>query len=205
MESAVRTRLGKLPSTLLKLYEESYAQNIESCVEEEKVISKNAFKMLLCLQEPLRTEDFLLALRLCGGGDISLSGEDLVDLCSDFVVSDTELNVFRFSHLSVREFLEAKDEYRPDKTHALAVEGCLRYLSTSVVTKRDATGPAMLSFADPTSRIMCDGFDQAIASAFWKCDACNQDDLDLFERCYERGIICNKKDHLGKLSRERGT
>lgn len=74
-------------------------------------------------------------LALCSCEDAELSAEDLVDLCSNFVVLDTALDVFRFAHLSVREFLEIKDDYEPDRNHAVIAKLCLKYLSTSTVTK----------------------------------------------------------------------
>ena len=62
-----------------------------------------------------------------------MSAEDLLDLCSSFVVRDTGLDIFRFAHLSVREFLETKSDYEPDMNHALVAELCLRCLSTITV------------------------------------------------------------------------
>ena len=74
-------------------------------------------------------------LALCSCEDADLSAEDLIDLCSGFVVLDIALDIFRFAHLSVREFLETKDDYEPSKNHALIAKLCLKYLSTSTVTQ----------------------------------------------------------------------
>lgn len=40
-----------------------------------------------------------------------LSNDDLFDLYANFVVLDSEIDVFRFAHLSVWEFLETKGGY----------------------------------------------------------------------------------------------
>lgn len=82
----------------------------------------------MCLREPLTTRDFLLALEFCGEERASLSVEAVLDLCANFVVLDTELDVFRFAHLSVREFLEKKEGFDAASNHAVAAECCLRYL-----------------------------------------------------------------------------
>lgn len=83
-EPAVRNRLRQLPKKLLHLYNETYSQSVESRAEEEQTLTKNALRMLLCLQTPLRTGDFMLAL--CSCEDAGLSAEDLVDLCSSFII-----------------------------------------------------------------------------------------------------------------------
>ena len=132
-EPAVKSRLRELPTTLLHLYNETYSQNVESRAEEEQNLTKDALRLLLCLQTPLRTGDFMLAL--CSCEDAELSAEDLIDLCSNFVVLDTALDVFRFAHLSVREFLEIKADYEPDRNHAVIAKLCLKYLSAGTVTK----------------------------------------------------------------------
>lgn len=131
---AVKSRLRQLPTTLLDLYDEVYSRSIVSHAEEEQSLTKDAFRLLLCMQIPLRTSDFMLAL--CSCEDAELSADDLVDLCSSFVVYDAALDVFRFAHLSVREFLETKDDYEPDKNHAVIAKLCLKYLSNSSVTQR---------------------------------------------------------------------
>ena len=82
----------------------------------------------MCLREPLKTKSFLLALEYYGEESTSITTEVLLDLCANFVVLDTELDVFRFAHLSVREFLERKKEFDAASWHAVAAECCLRYL-----------------------------------------------------------------------------
>ena len=82
----------------------------------------------MCQQEPLNTEDLLLALQFCRKGRTPISREVLLNLCANFVILDIELDVFRFAHLSVREFLEKKEEFDAASNHAVAAECCLGYL-----------------------------------------------------------------------------
>lgn len=64
---------------------------------------------------------------------ISVPSKELVlEICSNFIVFDAQLDTFRFAHLSVREFLEKRPEYNNSTTSALAAEICLwTILSTS--------------------------------------------------------------------------
>lgn len=134
--AAIRTRLGELPKDLRETYDETYNLRLISDVEEQSSIAENAFKLLLCLQTPLGHRDFLHALSFCGDDQVNLCSEELLDLCCNFLVLDTELDVFRFAHLSVREYLETRTEYTSESSHALAAQFCLRYLCTS-----NASGP----------------------------------------------------------------
>ena len=61
---------------------------------------------------------------------MSISPDDLLELCFNFVVHDAGLNVFRFSHLSVREYLESTEYYQLGSCHAFAAEYCLRTLTS---------------------------------------------------------------------------
>ena len=95
---------------------------------EEKLITEAAFKLLMCQQEQLDTENFLVALQFCRKERTPISSETLLDLCANFVILDSELDVLRFAHLSVREFLEKKEGFDAASNHAIAAECCLRYL-----------------------------------------------------------------------------
>ena len=131
--AAIRKRLGELPKDLRETYDETYNLRIKH-VEEQCSIVEISFKLLLSLQTPLRHEEFLQALSFCGDDKIDLSAEELLDLSCGFLVLDTELDVFRFAHLSVREYLDTRSEYSPESSHALAAQFCLRYLCTSITS-----------------------------------------------------------------------
>ena len=129
--AAIWKRLGELPAGLREAYNDTYEMKLESYVEEQRLITKSAFMLLLSLHESLEQKDFLHALSFCSDDRITVSAEDLLDLCFGFLVLDSEQNVYRFAHLSVREFLETKSDYSPESSHALAAQFCLRYLCTS--------------------------------------------------------------------------
>ena len=123
-------RLGELPKDLRDIYDDIYRVKIEG-VEEQGSIAKNAFNLLLSLQTPLKHEEFLQALSFCGDDKTDVSAEDLLDFGCNFLVLDAELDVFRFAHLSVREYLDTRSEYGPECSYALAAQFCLRHLCTS--------------------------------------------------------------------------
>lgn len=131
MPATVWKRLGELPTSLCETYEEIYELRLKSCVEEEKWIAKSAFKLLLSLQTPLSYKEFIHALSFCSDDRNTISTEDLLDLCFGFLVLDIGQNVYRFAHLSVREYLGTNPEYSSENCHALAAQLCLRYLCTS--------------------------------------------------------------------------
>ena len=95
---------------------------------EEKLITEAAFKLLMCQQEQLDTENFLVALQFCRKERTPISSETLLDLCANFVILDSELDVFRFAHLSVREFLEKKEGFDAASNNAITAESCFRFL-----------------------------------------------------------------------------
>ena len=131
MASLVERRLGKLPQDLWKIYHETYAERFDEYHEEEAAIAQSALRWLICSQLPLDTETFL-ALASSSAYQrptVSVSRDDLLDLCFNLVVHDAELNIFRFSHLSVREYLESTEHYDLRRCHAFAAEYCLRILT----------------------------------------------------------------------------
>ena len=136
LPSLVKQRLGRLPPNLQKIYDENYSQKLDSYQKEERQIVQNAFRFLLCAQEKLSTGGLLKALSFLDPKNPPLSPGLLLDLCFNFIDVDSELDVFRFVHLSVREYLESKDGYERTSNHALAAECCLRFLSSDEIVKR---------------------------------------------------------------------
>lgn len=135
LPSLVKKRLGMLPPNLRKIYDENYSQKLESYQEEERRIVENAFQFLLCARDKLHTRGLLKALSLLDPENPPLSQDSFLDLCFNFVDVDYQLDVFRFAHLSVREYLEARNMYERTSNHALAAQCCIRLLSSEEVVK----------------------------------------------------------------------
>ena len=122
----VRQRLGRMPPKLEQLYEELYEKALnESQGEVGRSIISNTLKWLLCAQRPMKSSEFCTAVVWKSVPAEELTKEKVLDLCHSFVVFDDSLDVFRFAHLSVREFLEKQAEYMAISCHLFAAETCL--------------------------------------------------------------------------------
>jgi ankyrin repeat protein len=155
LETSIRDRLGKLPTDLRKLYQESLDQKFMLYEELEKSLTEVTLRLLQCLQKSLPTNDFVLALSCSVDRQVQLSAENVLDLCSDFLIIDAELDVFRFAHLSVREFLEDLEGYDSERNNALTAQCCLRYLSTSTVLDMTTMLPTRKDFLNDFHEYAC--------------------------------------------------
>ena len=128
--------LGQLPNRLSGLYDIIYTQ-IDQTETYGRHVAIKTLTWLLCAQRLLRAEELLAAVHAVHAGASSDSDEDddsgeegspendVLRLCRNLVVMDSEQRTFRFAHQSVREYLLGKSEYTIMKQHALATERCL--------------------------------------------------------------------------------
>ena len=85
---------------------------------------------LLFCQKPLLTSAFVQAVSFTLEDRPVLSTTLILDLCFNLVVVDKSLDVFRFAHLSVQEYLQSKKIYNAALAHSRLLSGCLNYLSS---------------------------------------------------------------------------
>jgi len=126
LDEDIRGRLGKLPPKLEQLYLEVYNELSSHEGDAGRTIIDSTLKWLLCSQRMLHTSEFLMAVAV--NLDIAFEGitiDHILDLCHNFVLYDEELDVFRFAHLSVREFLEKRPAFDQIPCNLLAAESCL--------------------------------------------------------------------------------
>jgi len=104
--------LETLPETLTKAYDEIYKR---ICAQKGTFprLALNAFRWLQCSYEPLRTETLLDAItaEIDDSGTFShytIQPNDLLKACQNLLIMDEALNVFRFAHLSVDEYMQRK-------------------------------------------------------------------------------------------------
>jgi len=105
--------------------------------------AKMALRWVMCAVRPLSPEEWAHAAWLSSTfihAGASVAGIDdvpdikppvLQKLCHTFVSIDNQLNVVRFAHLSVREYLETKTDFMERLPDYMASETCLAYLSRS--------------------------------------------------------------------------
>ena len=131
-----KARLGQLPAKLSGLYQIIYDQ-IDETETYGRDVAIKTLKWLLCAQRLLSIEELLAAVYVVGidsasdsdsGDESEQAGypeNDILRLCRNFVVLDSEQKTFRFAHQSVRDNLLGMSEYSSVEQHALAIERCL--------------------------------------------------------------------------------
>ena len=129
LPSFVYERLGRLPLKLATSYDELCLRKSEHYEDAEKRIIDVVFCWLLAARSRLTTAQFVDAISVAVGRDAGVSREAILDLCFNLVIIDKALDVFRFAHLSVQEYIESKSKYEISQAHATVAIGCLSYLS----------------------------------------------------------------------------
>ena len=127
-EADVRNAMRTLPkNTLNDLYEEAFDRIPESGQFAQSYATQ-VFSMLLCAQEALSPEALLqvMAKTILQHGEM-MTLDKMIDICSDLIVLDSELNVLRFAHISFQEFLETRAEFTPHNVHKVAAATCLDF------------------------------------------------------------------------------
>ncbi|KAK1837982.1 ankyrin repeat protein, partial [Colletotrichum chrysophilum] len=128
-DMAVQERLGRLPKTLRDLYQEIFTDIEKYEAESDRRITQNALSWLLCGRKQLESAVFLEAITTSENGPTrSISRDHLLQLCRNLVTFDSTFDAFRFSHLSVREFIEELAAYTTPCANALVAEACLAHL-----------------------------------------------------------------------------
>lgn len=123
----VRSALGKLPKALASIYDKIHNEVLDvestSCLVAKKVLT-----WLLCAQRPLTTKELIVVTSSeLEAHDLQLTRTDVLNLCCNLVIWDAKFDVFRFAHLSVREYLENRMDYASSCLHRIAVKDCLKF------------------------------------------------------------------------------
>ncbi|KXH39537.1 hypothetical protein CSAL01_09704 [Colletotrichum salicis] len=114
--TSVKAKLEDLPETLTKAYDEIYDRYKPKSFE--LFMLQRAVRWVLCARQPFDSCTLLSAIRVenekMHGDDMkALDKSDLTEkmletVCRHLIVRDPDLNVWRFSHASVREYFEDK-------------------------------------------------------------------------------------------------
>ena len=132
----VERGLEALPDTLKGAYDEIYKRILDQNGSAPR-LAVGAFRWMQCSYEPLCSGTLLDAIRSEIGdqGEFSPSRKDaitvnnLLKACQNLLIFDKQLNVFRFAHLSVDEYLETR--LRKVDSHGEIAKVCLSLLCTS--------------------------------------------------------------------------
>ena len=116
-ESDIRARLGRLPKGLTSVYDE-IINSIKSQPDCNLNLAMQALQWMLVSQRPLKPAELVTAAELnpslipvgsASSHESALEVELLIQSCEGLLVLDITLDVVRFSHLSVQEYLEAQN------------------------------------------------------------------------------------------------
>ena len=136
----VRDNLKALSETLTDAYGEIYNRIREQKGSASR-LALNAFRWVQCSYEPLQSETLLdaVTIEIDGSGEFSrkctaVTATDLLKFCQNLLILDERLNVFRFAHLSVEEYLETQ-QLKVD-SHTETAKICLSLVCAS----RSSTG-----------------------------------------------------------------
>ncbi|KAF2802118.1 uncharacterized protein BDZ99DRAFT_402102, partial [Mytilinidion resinicola] len=100
----IEARLGRLPRSLEESYSEILEQ-IEASGEYAFKLAIFTFQWLLYARKPVAIADFALFATARSTHTAPFTSFEVLDVCQNLVVSN-DAGIFRFAHLSVREFLE---------------------------------------------------------------------------------------------------
>ena len=134
-QNDVQCGLEELPNALKDAYDEIYKRILAQNGSAPRLALK-AFRWIQCSYEPLCSETILDAIRVEIGGQgefscketITVNVSGLLKICQNLLIFDKHLNVFRFAHLSVDEYLETR--LCKDGSHSEIAKVCLSLLCT---------------------------------------------------------------------------
>ncbi|RFU24961.1 hypothetical protein B7463_g11382, partial [Scytalidium lignicola] len=112
-----------------QIYEETLSRILQSGVVARDVAIK-VFSWMLYMKEPLTPPALLTALTTSTKSSSALQLPELLDLCCNLVLLDTECNVVRFAHNSVQEYLSMQDLFTDTAAHRLLALACLEACSS---------------------------------------------------------------------------
>ncbi|KAF8417654.1 hypothetical protein EV426DRAFT_709670 [Tirmania nivea] len=143
-ESDIRARLGKLPKGLTGVYDE-IMNSIKSQPDCNVSLATHALMWMLVSERPLTPSELVAAAELHPSTSIAahkfhapsqqttLAVELLIHSCEGLLQLDKQLDVVRFSHLSVQEYLETGNEiWNIIDAQLLVSESCLWTLQSSL-------------------------------------------------------------------------
>ncbi|KAK9859184.1 isoform 2 of ankyrin repeat domain-containing protein 50 [Penicillium brevicompactum] len=124
-------RLDDLPEGIQAAYDEVW-DYIETLDESDKTFAKRALLWTMSTHKPFSSTELLSAIRIDSNGDMlplenQIDEQGLLSLCKNFLTIDTQSDVWRFTHLSVVEYLETKEGWSHPKVHYHAASACLSY------------------------------------------------------------------------------
>ncbi|KAF5622086.1 het-E-1 heterokaryon incompatibility protein [Fusarium tjaetaba] len=143
-ERSIREQLETSPIGLKGAYDVVWNQ-IQEMSSYEQQLARRALQWVLCAFRPLKTTELSLMMlieRDSGTieGDIVFTPETIQSICGNLLVYDRQSNVWRFSHLSAREYIETHHYNMIESHHHIAISS-IRFLERDLVLMPRDTKP----------------------------------------------------------------
>lgn len=126
----VKHKLQKLPGTLQQPYAGIF-EMISKYPPDSREVTERALRWSMCAQQLLSALEFLAAISMNSDGRyVRRTKHEILRMCRSLLVVDGNLDTFRLSHLSVKEYIEESKphEYGEIQLHTTAAETCLLFL-----------------------------------------------------------------------------
>ncbi|KAA8894720.1 ankyrin repeat-containing domain protein [Sphaerosporella brunnea] len=145
-KQAVFDRLKQLPPNLEATYEE-ILNRINKQETTDRTVAMRALQWVLVAREPLHPRQLCAAIHANiahDSGQVNNEDKPTIELilgsCENLLVHDIELDVIRFAHLSVAEYLDSYLNFI--EAHALAAIACLQYFFADSSTLKELSSYA---------------------------------------------------------------
>ncbi|SCV34434.1 related to vegetatible incompatibility protein HET-E-1 [Fusarium fujikuroi] len=124
-QRSIREQLKTSPIGLKGAYDVVWNQIQEMSPYEEQ-LARRALQWALCAFRPLETSELLLMMQIDPDSgtieaDTAFTPDTIQSICGNLLVYDLQSNVWRFSHLSAREYVERYHYSMLDSHHHVAI------------------------------------------------------------------------------------
>ena len=141
-EDDVALELGRLPRLLKDSYDINYTK-ISRLGRFSRSLAISVLQWLLCSQRPLSSRELIAAISLRPRDQqLEVSHLQILDICGNFVKYEVVPDRFQLAHLSIREYLETREEFEEGLIHALAFDRCLETYSKIILGRNSGVSIA---------------------------------------------------------------
>ncbi|KAM0412045.1 hypothetical protein ACHAPD_008700 [Fusarium lateritium] len=201
-QSSIKAHTSNAPKGLRAAYDVIWDQIGQRTSHEEQQ-ARRAIKWVLCAFRPLGTAELSRLLQIDTDTDYvapieQLTKDDILGIGGNLLIHDDELGVWRFCHLSAREYIE-EHHYATVEAHRHAATSCLRILLQSSST--EAKDPRNIEPHEPYIRHIAGDVERGTSSN-WDH---NLDDYVLCEALHHAGQAdspSSESNQLASLLRE---
>ncbi|RKL38038.1 hypothetical protein BFJ72_g7500 [Fusarium proliferatum] len=135
-ERSIKDQIEISPVGLKAAYDVVWNQLQEMSPYEEQ-LARRAFQWVLCAFRPLKTPELSLMMHIdpdsgIPEASIALTPETIQSICGNLLVYDQQSSVWRFSHLSAREYIERYHYSMAECHHQVAISS-MKFLEKSLV------------------------------------------------------------------------